>query len=199
MVGNNLSELDAFHDEEEVNVVIETPKGSRNKYNYDEKLQLVKLGGVLTSGAVFPFDFGFVPSTLGGDGDPLDVLVLMDEPAFTGCLVRARLVGVIEAEQTEREGETERNDRLIGVAAEARSHSDVRAIDELNGNLLDEIEHFFVSYNDIKGKEFKPLGRFGPARARAVIQKGEESYLKRRRAKKRGTSAVAKGKTKKRG
>src|SRR5438067_1085001 len=87
MAGNNLNELDAFHDDEELNVVIETPKGSRNKYNYDEKLRLFKLVGVLTSGAVFPFDFGFVPSTTGGDGDPLDVLVLMDEPAFAGSSI----------------------------------------------------------------------------------------------------------------
>src|ERR1043165_5507071 len=137
MVGNNLSELDAFHDDEEVNVVIETPKGSRNKYNYDEKLQLFKRGAVLTAGAVFPFDFGFVPSTVGGDGDPLDVLVLMDEPAFTGCLVRVRLVGVIEAEQTEREGETTRNDRLVGVAAESRLHRGVRSLEDLDPNLLE--------------------------------------------------------------
>ena len=78
MAGTNLFKLEAFHDEEELNVVIETPKGSRNKYNYDEKLGLFKLGGVLPSGASFPFDFGFVPSTVGGDGDPLDVLVLLD-------------------------------------------------------------------------------------------------------------------------
>jgi inorganic pyrophosphatase len=185
-------------DGEEINVIIETPKGSRNKFDYDEEMELFTLGGVLPAGASFPFDFGFVPATLGGDGDPLDVLVLMDEPAFTGCLVVTRLIGVIEAEQTERDGETTRNDRLIGVAAEARSHSDVQTIDGLNKNLLDEIEHFFVSYNEIKGKEFRPLGRFGPARARAVIQKGEESYLKRTRSKKRKASAV-KGKTKKRG
>src|ERR1043166_8958149 len=146
MTGKNLNELDSFHDDEELNVIIETPKGSRNKYNYDEELRLFKLGGVLTSGAVFPFDFGFVPSTKGGDGDPLDVLVLMDEPAFTGCLVRVRLVGVIEAEQTEREGETTRNDRLIGVAAESRLHKGVRSLEDLSPNLLEEIEHFFVSY-----------------------------------------------------
>ncbi|HEX8201166.1 MAG TPA: inorganic diphosphatase, partial [Isosphaeraceae bacterium] len=84
----------------ELNVIIETPKGSRNKFDFDEELGLFKLGGVLPAGAVFPYDFGFVPATRGGDGDPLDVLVLMDEPAFVGCLVPARLIGVIEAEQT---------------------------------------------------------------------------------------------------
>ena len=94
----DLHGLGAFADDDgELNVVVETPKGSRNKYNYDEKLGLFKLGGVLPAGAFFPFDFGFVPATVGGDGDPLDVLVLMDEPAFTGCLVESRLLGVVEA------------------------------------------------------------------------------------------------------
>jgi inorganic pyrophosphatase len=179
MSGTNFINLSAFDDEgEELNVIIETPKGSRNKFNYDDELQLFKLGGVLPSGAVFPFDFGFVPSTLGGDGDPLDVLVLMDEPAFTGCLVRVRLVAVIEAEQTERDGETTRNDRLIGIAAESRLHKKVRSLAGLNENLLEEIEHFFVSYNEIKGKVFKPLGRFGPVRARKLAEEGMKQFKK---------------------
>ena len=183
MTGTNLLHLAAFHDEEELNVVIETPKGSRNKYNYDEKLGLFKLGGVLTSGASFPFDFGFVPSTLGGDGDPLDVLVLMDEPAFSGCLVRTRLVGVIEAEQTERDGETTRNDRLVGVAADSRLHTRVRALEQVGTTLLEEIEHFFVSYNQVKGKEFKPLGRFGPERARELVEEGMKRFRQSKRKK----------------
>src|SRR5205814_4515050 len=176
MAGNNLIKLDAFHDGEELNVVIETPKGSRNKYNYDEGLRLFKLGGVLTSGAVFPFDFGFVPSTLGGDGDPLDVLVLMDEPAFAGCLVPARLIGVLQAEQTERDGKTERNDRLIAVAAKSHNHRDVRSLDQVSDSLLAEIEHFFISYNDMKGKEFKPDGRHGPDRARELVEEGAQRF-----------------------
>jgi len=98
-----------FDDETgDLNVVIDTPKGSRNKYKFDEKLGLFKLGGVLAAGHVFPFDFGYIPQTLGGDGDPLDVLVLMDEPAFADCLIQARLIGIIEAEQNE-DGKTEKN------------------------------------------------------------------------------------------
>ncbi len=85
-----------------LNVIIDTPKGSRNKYSWDEKLELFSLSGVLPAGAVFPYDFGFIPNTLGGDGDPLDVLVVMDEPAFVGCLVACCLLGVIEAKQTEK-------------------------------------------------------------------------------------------------
>ncbi len=183
----DLHGLGAFaEDDGELNVVVETPKGSRNKYNYDEKLGLFKLGGVLPAGAVFPFDFGFVPATLGGDGDPLDVLVLMDEPAFAGCLVRTRLVGVVEAEQTERDGETTRNDRLIGVAADSRLHNRVRALESLGATLLEEIEHFFVSYNQVKGKEFKPLTRSGPGRARELVEEGMKKF--RRSKRKRATS-----------
>jgi inorganic pyrophosphatase len=183
--GRNLMELSPFADEgRELNVIIETPKGSRNKFDYDDALGLFKLGGVLPAGASFPFDFGFVPSTTGGDGDPLDVLVLMDEPAFTGCLVRVRLLGVIEAEQTERDGETTRNDRLIGVAAVSRLHRKVRSLSGLDETLLDEIEHFFVSYNEIKGKEFKPLGRFGPKRAAAVVEEGARRFRAERGKKK---------------
>ncbi len=184
MNATNFFEIDAFHDEGELNVVIETPRGSRNKYDYDGRLRLFRLGGVLPSGASFPFDFGFVPSTLGGDGDPLDVLVLMDEPAFTGCLVRARLVGVVEAEQTERDGETTRNDRLIGVAADSRLLARVRTLEALGPDLLEEIEHFFVSYNQFKGKKFEPLGRFGPERARELVEEGMKQFRRKKRKKK---------------
>jgi len=157
----------------DLNVIIETPKGSRNKYTYNEERSLFQLGSVLPLGAVFPFDFGFLPGTIGGDGDPLDVLLLMDEPAFPGCLVPARLVGVIEAEQTEGEKQdTTRNDRLICVASPSRTHKDVMTLDDLNDAILEEIEHFFISYNRIKGKRFTPLGRFGPEKARLLVEKG---------------------------
>ncbi|HEX8737318.1 MAG TPA: inorganic diphosphatase [Pyrinomonadaceae bacterium] len=156
----------------DLNVIVDTPKGSRNKYEFDEKLGLFKLGGVLAVGHSFPFDFGFIPNTLGGDGDPLDVLVLMDEPAFVGCLIPARLVGVIEAEQTEKDGKTERNDRLIAVAANSRVHEDVKSLSDLNETLVDEIEHFFISYNEAKGKQFKPLGRFAAIKAKKIVEAG---------------------------
>ena len=180
-----LTDLPPFdEDSDELNVIIETPKGSRNKFDYDERRGLFKLGGVLPAGAVFPFDFGFVPSTVGGDGDPLDVLVLMDEAAFAGCLVEARLLGVVEAEQTEENGETTRNDRLIAIAENARNHKEVRALNQLNENLLDEIEHFFVSYNEMKGKRFKPLGRFGAERAEQLIEEGMRRFRAAERKKK---------------
>ena len=159
-------------DGQTLHVIVDTPKGSRNKFVYDEDLRLYRLSGVLPAGAVFPFDFGYVPSTRGGDGDPLDVLVLLDEPTFVGCLVPVRLLGVVEAEQTE-DGETTRNDRLVGVAASARNHADARTLADLPGNLLDEIQHFFVSYNAAKGKVFRPLGTHGPERAAKVVAVGQ--------------------------
>jgi inorganic pyrophosphatase len=168
--GKGIDGLTPFDAESgDLNVIIETPKGSRNKYTWEADLGLFKLGGVLTAGHSFPYDFGFIPNTKGGDGDPLDVLVLMDEAAFTGCLIRARLIGVIEAEQTERDGETMRNDRLIAVSSDSHTHEDIKSINDLNQTYIDEIEHFFASYNDARGKTFKPIGRFAAARAKQLV------------------------------
>ena len=88
-------------DKDLIVVIIETPKGSRNKYAYDVEEHIFELKKVLPAGMAFPYDFGFVPSTRGGDGDPLDVLVLMDEPAFAGCKLSCRVVGLIEGEQSD--------------------------------------------------------------------------------------------------
>jgi inorganic pyrophosphatase len=93
----------------DLTVIIETPKGSRNKYAYSPEEGIFELRKVLPAGMAFPYDFGFVPSTLAGDGDPLDVLVLMDEPAFPGCKLTCRIVGVIEGEQGAKK-KRERND-----------------------------------------------------------------------------------------
>ena len=177
---NNVYEKTSAFDEEtgDLHVIIDTPKDSRNKYKFDERLGLFKLGGVLPVGAFFPFDFGYIPQTLGGDGDPLDVLVLIDEPAFVGCLIPSRLIGVICAEQTEEDGKTETNDRLIAVAENSRVHKDIKSINDLNETLVDEIEHFFVSYNAAKGKKFKSLGRFAAQKARKIVEEGMKLYKK---------------------
>src|SRR3954471_16514443 len=143
----SLKKLKPFdRDSGNLNVVIETPKGCRNKYAFDFDLAGYRLKTVLPEGAVFPFDFGSIPGTVAEDGDPLDVLLLMDEPAFTGCLVEGRILGVIEAEQT-KDRKTERNDRLVAVAAESHTHASLKSLLKLEPKLLDEIEHFFISYN----------------------------------------------------
>jgi inorganic pyrophosphatase len=164
-------------------VIVETPRGSRNKYNFDEELSEFRLGGVLPAGAVFPYDFGFLPNTLAEDGDPIDVLLLMDEAAFTGCIVSARLLGVIEAEQTE-EGKTVRNDRLIAVAESTQLYRDVDSIDDLSDSLLDAIVHFFVSYNDYKGKTFTPLGRYGAKRAMQLVRNAIREHRRKQKESK---------------
>jgi inorganic pyrophosphatase len=170
-----LDRLEPFKDDCVI-VVIETPKGSPNKLAFEPRYGTFILKGVLPAGAVFPFDFGFVPSTRGDDGDPLDVLVLMDAPVFPGCIVPSRLVGVIEAEQTE-DGKTERNDRLLAVAAHSAAHRSIHELEDLGSDLVAQIEHFFVSYNEMKGKRFEVKRRAGSTGARALVI----AAMKRRR------------------
>jgi inorganic pyrophosphatase len=151
--------------------IIETPKGSRNKFDYDPESNLFTLGGLLPEGMMFPFDFGFIPSTLGGDGDPLDILVLMDAPAHVGCLIEVRLVGVISAEQIE-DGNKETNDRLLGVAIHSYDHEDIETIDDISKTLLSQLEAFFVSYNKQRGKKFRITGTGGPKKAVKLLKDG---------------------------
>lgn len=176
MASVNLAHLDTWDKESgALNVVIETARGCRSKFKYNAETGTFQLSKVLPKGMQFPFDFGFVPSTCGEDGDPLDVLVLMDEPAFAGCCLACRVIGVIEAEQTE-DGTTERNDRLIAVAEHCHEHQDARSIKDLHDHLIEEIEHFFTAYHDLDGKEFTPLGRHGPNRAEKLIQQGMKCF-----------------------
>ena len=157
------------HSHTRIHVVVETPKGGRNKLAFDPDLGAFKLRGVLPEGHSFPYDFGFVPSTQAADGDPLDVLLLLDAPTFPGCVVEARLLGALEIEQHETSGTVQRNDRLLAVAADSRLHKSLHAITDLSAEMLHEIEHFFHSYNEAKGGEIKVLRRVGPAQAEALL------------------------------
>lgn len=143
-----------------INAIIETPKGSRNKYAYDEKTDLIKLKKVLPAGMVFPFDFGFIPSTIAEDGDPMDILVLTDSPTFPGCLVESKVLGIIKVEQ-KKKGEKVRNDRIIAVQLNSRMYSSASNIDDLPEGLVNEIINFFASYNNVSDDIFKPLGNDG--------------------------------------
>ena len=140
-----------------INCIIETPKGSAVKYNYDPRLGCFELGKVLPSGLVFPFDFGYIPGTLGSDGDPLDVIVISEISSFPGCAVKCRIVGAIKAVQTEREGSTMRNDRYIAIPEVSVFYARVKNIRELPPQVIREIERFFINYNEQAGKRFKPL------------------------------------------
>ncbi|MBZ5507845.1 MAG: inorganic diphosphatase [Acidobacteriia bacterium] len=153
-------------------VIIETPKGSRNKYAFDQKERVFKLKKVLPAGMAFPYDFGFIPRTVAEDGDPIDVLVLMDEPAFPGCVLQCRPIGIIEGEQGDKK-DKERNDRLVAIQEDAHSWEDVRTLDDLGEQFCRELEGFFVNYHQLTGKKYRVLGRKGPETVRKVIKAGE--------------------------
>jgi inorganic pyrophosphatase len=150
-------------------VIIETPAGSRNKFAFDPKQEIFALKKVLPAGMVFPYDFGFVPQTIAPDGDPIDVLILMDEPAFPGCAVRARLIGVIEGEQLDGKKKI-RNDRLVAVAEANHMYANVRKLKDLPRKWVKELEVFFVNYHNLEGKEYRLLGCKGADVALRLIK-----------------------------
>lgn len=174
-----LISLPAF-DDGLVRAVIETPKGSRNKYDYDPAFGCFTFGKALPDGMNFPYDFGFVPSTLGDDGDPVDILVLMDAPAQMGCVVKTRLLGGIKAEQKEKGAQWVRNDRLIAVAEKSRLYDAAKTISDLRDGLVDEIADFFTQYNKLDGKSFRTLGVCAARGARALVETGMTKYKKKR-------------------
>ncbi len=150
-------------------VVIETPKGSRNKFAFDPDQRVFALRKVLPAGMTFPYDFGFLPKTLAPDGDPFDVLLLMDEPAYPGVVVRSRLIGVIEGEQTDGKKKN-RNDRLLAVAEANHQYANIRTQQDLPGQFLHELEEFFVNYHKQEGKAYKLLGCKGVNEAMQLIR-----------------------------
>lgn len=149
-------------------VVIDTPRGSRNKYKWDEKSGRFKLSKVMPEGMVFPFDFGYIPDTKMEDGDPLDVLVLDDEPTFSGCMVECRPIGVLKARQAQ-DGKNFRNDRVVAVAMASVVFANISNFDDLEFTFLQQIEAFFVNYQKVRGIKFEIIGREGPASVRKLV------------------------------
>lgn len=169
-IGGLLSHVPTWDDGRAM-VVVETPKNTPNKLKFDPDLGTFRLAKVLPVGMAFPYDFGFLPGTLAPDGDPLDVLVLMDAPLYPGCVVPSRLIGVLECEQRERSGKAERNDRLLAVAEASTVHSGTTTITDLTPALLGGIEAFFADYNRLAGKEFRVLRRRGARAAEAAARR----------------------------
>jgi inorganic pyrophosphatase len=154
-----------------IQVIIETPKGSRNKYAFDAEQRVFQLKKVLPAGMSFPYDFGFVPSTRAEDGDQVDVLVLMDEPAFPGCLLKCRVIGIIEGEESENK-QKERNDRVVAIELENHSYAHVRHVRDLGKKFLRELEDFFVNYHELSDSEYRILDVRGPNEAQRRIKDG---------------------------
>src|SRR5579875_782327 len=137
-----------------VQVIIETPAGSRNKFSFDVEQGIFAHKTTLPAGMSFPYDFGFLPQTKADDGDPIDVLLLMDEPAFPGIAVRGRLIGVIEGEQVEGKKKT-RNDRLVVVSAASHEYGNIEKLTDLPERWVEEVGEFFVNYHNQEGKKYK--------------------------------------------
>lgn len=155
-------------------VIIETPKGSPNKFAFDPKQRIFTLKAVLPAGMVFPYDFGFLPQTLASDGDPIDVLLLMDEPVYPGCAVSARLIGVIEGEQIDGKKRI-RNDRLLAVAEANHTYAYLKKLKDLPSKTLRELQDFFVNYHRLEGKEYKLLGCRGTQAALSLIRQAKKA------------------------
>ena len=155
-------------------VIIETPAGSRNKFAFDPDQGIFSPKSVLPAGMVFPYDFGFLPQTLAPDGDPIDVLLLMDEPAFPGCAVLARLIGVIEGEQLDGK-EKIRNDRLVAVAEANHMYANVRKLKDLPDKWVKELQDFFVNYHSLEGKKYRLLGCKGADAAMRLIKEAQKA------------------------
>ncbi|HEY4010211.1 MAG TPA: inorganic diphosphatase [Acidobacteriaceae bacterium] len=157
-----------------VQVIVETPAGSRNKFSFDVEQGIFAHKKTLPAGMTFPYDFGFLPQTLAADGDPIDVLLLMDEPAYPGISVKGRLIGVIEGQQLDGKKKT-RNDRLVVVSEVSHQYAKVKKLTDLPAKWIDEVEQFFVNYHNQEGKKYQLLGTKGANEAMRLIRKAQQA------------------------
>lgn len=148
----------------EVNAVIEIPRGDKNKYEYDKKLNVFRLDRNLYSPVHYPGDYGFIPSTLSLDGDPLDVLVLVDAPSFSGCLMTVRPIGMLEMIDQEKKDE-----KILAVGTNNPIFKNIDDYQQLYPHLLLEIEHFFTVYKELEAKSTRIVGWQNAEKARAVV------------------------------
>lgn len=153
-------------------VVVETPKGSAQKYDYDPETHFFRLKKVLPAGMVFPYDFGFIPHTKGEDGDPLDVIVISEFCSFPGIVIKCRIIGGIKAEQSSKTGSDKmiRNDRFIAIPKCSGIFENIASIDDLPKDILNQLEAFFEEYNKLEGKQFKSLKKLDAKDAGKLIE-----------------------------
>ena len=166
----NLMKLPAWADKDHIHAVIETPRGSSCKLDFDPELRAFTLGKPLMTGLTYPYDWGFVPSTKADDGDPLDVLVIHDAKTYPGVVLRCKPVGVLEVLQ-KHNGKEERNDRVFAVPDRSPFEADMKDIRELPQRAVEELEEFFRATNALEKKELDFLGWRGPARAAKLVKK----------------------------
>ena len=152
-------------------VLIEIPKGCRNKYEYDKERNMIKFDRTLFSSVYYPSDYGFVPDTLSEDGDPLDVLVLVNQPTFPGCLIDAKPIGLFVMYD-----EKGRDDKILCVPVSDPLWNHINSLEQVPPHLLDEIEHFFSIYKDLEQKSVRVEGWQDKQAALEVIKKAELSF-----------------------
>jgi inorganic pyrophosphatase len=169
----NLYDLDPGPQSPEIiRMIVEIPKNSANKYEYDGKLGVFRLDRPLYSPLHYPGDYGFVPGTLAEDGDPLDVLTLMSEPSFTGCLIEVRPLGVLNLVD-----QSENDQKVVAVPISSPRYEQIHSMDQVWPHLRREIEHFFNIYKELEGKETRVEGWLGPMDARKLIVSTRQAYL----------------------
>jgi inorganic pyrophosphatase len=156
--------------------IVEAPAGSRVKVYYDPESHRFRIGKFLPLGMVFPLDFAFVPSTLAGDGDPFDLLILPEAGLPVGSIVSVRILGILEAEQKKPKRNAQRNDRVIARLVESRLFAEVEHIDQLGERFVEELSCFFSTYKKLRGQKYKVVAVGGPDRAADLIEKGASAY-----------------------
>lgn len=161
-----------------ITVIVETPKGQGLKYGYDPIINCFKLNKIMPAGLVFPFDFGYIPATTGGDGDPVDVLIISEVSTFAGCAIDCRIIGGIKASQRERKGLFMSNDRIIVVPEVSLQYAGVDALKDLPKHLIGQLEIFFENYNQQAGKKFQPLKRLTAAQAAKIVGQAHDNSVK---------------------
>jgi len=155
-------------------MIVEIPKGSANKFEYDGKLNVFRLDRALYSPMHYPGDYGFIPGTLAEDHDPLDVLTLVNEPSFTGCLIEVRPVGVLYMVDKE-----ERDQKIMAVPNNNPRFDSIHTIDQVFPHVRREIEHFFSIYKELQGTKTRMEGWGGPKEARKLIVDFRNAYLEK--------------------
>jgi inorganic pyrophosphatase len=172
-----LSNLPTYSEDGSVHAVVEAPKGSLLKLRYDITLGAFTVAHALALGLSYPFDWGFVPSTQGSDGDPLDVLILHEGSTYPGVVLPCRPLGVVEMDQEDQEGKRERNDRIIVMPCWHDRLGEFENASELPARLREEIEQFFLSTTFFTAKRRKILGWKGPKKASYLIKESNKAYL----------------------
>jgi inorganic pyrophosphatase len=154
-----------------VYAVIEVPKGSRNKYEYSKSAGIIKLDRVLYSPLHYPGDYGFIPQSYYGDGDPLDILVMMNEPTFPGCVIEARPIGMLRLLD-----KGENDDKILAVPATDPLFEEMHDLTDVSRHFPTEVEHFFMVYKQLEGKKVESQGWANAKEAREAINKSFEMY-----------------------